>query len=73
LTIKATGIGYSPPALHRQARQALVDKEKHMDNYSFVGMDWFSLIGVSVAIYLLVELFARVQAREKARKEQRPD
>jgi hypothetical protein len=50
-----------------------VDKEKHMDNYSFVGMDWFSLIGVSVAIYLLVELFARVQAREKARKEQRPD
>jgi hypothetical protein len=44
-----------------------------MDNYSFVGMDWFALIGVSVAIYLVVELFARAQAREKARKEQRSD
>ena len=43
-----------------------------MDNYSFVGMDWFSLIGVSVAIYLVVELFSRVQAREKARDEERP-
>lgn len=40
-----------------------------MEGYSFVGLDWLSLIGVSVAIYLVVELFSRVQAREKAREE----
>jgi hypothetical protein len=40
-----------------------------MEGYSFVGLDWLSLIGVSVAIYLAVELFSRAQARDKAREE----
>ena len=43
-----------------------------MEGYSFVGLDWFALIGVSVAIYLMVELFSRAQARDKARNEQPP-
>ena len=42
-----------------------------MEGYSFVGLDWFSLLGVSVAMYLVVELFSRVQAREKARNGER--
>jgi hypothetical protein len=43
-----------------------------MEGYSFVGLDWLSLIGVSVAIYLMVELFSRAQARDKARAEKQP-
>jgi hypothetical protein len=34
-------------------------------------MDWVSLIGISLASYLVVELFSRLQAREKARNEER--
>jgi hypothetical protein len=48
-----------------------VDKEKRMEGYSFVGLDWFSLIGLAVAIYLVVELCSRTQARGKARNEER--
>jgi hypothetical protein len=60
LTIKSTTIGYSAPSLH---------PEKRVEGYSFVGLDWLSLVGVSVAIYLMVELFSRAQARDKAREQ----
>jgi len=42
-----------------------------LEGYSFVGMDWVSLIGISLASYLVVELFSRLQAREKARNGER--
>jgi hypothetical protein len=43
-----------------------------VEGYSFVALDWLSLGGVSVAIYLMVELFSRAQARDKARADQQP-
>ena len=62
LTIKSTGIRYSRPT--RGQGEAV-------EGYSFVGLDWLSLGGVSLAIYLMVELFSRAQARDQARDEKR--